>query len=1446
MRNLILQNIHILENSEIIKFIKENIIGENNIIEMIFDEINKVILILTESCILKFKFTLIEDIKFSNSTLLKIHQFNEKTKINLKDITKDEIKLFIYKNEEDSFHIILRNGNYITNYDSIKMITSDNFQFIRKINEIDEESEIVSSKISPNLEHIVCIFSNYTLILINFDFEIINQCDLDDGEGTILFNFKDSKLKYADISFRGDSEYFVVHYKLGEGSKCLVRDLKANIFKGPAKADNKIVFSLSEEIQSNYDISISWQYNGSLFAIFNNQEYIIKFAEKNCLIHGEIKLKQLINDQNDIFFQNNYKINAQQILFSRENNILLIVFKISNENIFIENQIVILYRSNYNWSIKFRKRFGNEKMVQNVQFSEISTLKIKIALNDLGSCFNSVEFLDFKLDYNNSLSNNNFLNDKSTIISFDSNKLKFIPLYYGSIPPPMAFCEMNIDLNYPYILNTFKNKYFIIGTNGICIIEQIEKDFNQIYIKKDIIFEKIINIQEFIVSEYNKNELFIIILSLNSNNMQLLSIVKINFQNDEIVKSNFFINSLKITNLFNSVKHENLVDFNFYKNTEKEKVNDNNKKEFDLIAGLSGHNKINIKTFQDFKDFDDNNHSFDEFEKTQEIKKSEPNKLLFNISCIRLKDNYSKNISLCEIDIDELSNIDNKSFEEVFNIENLFDIISTPIKIKTCLLNINILNKNFTENIIYLAKNNKLYIDDILIANDISSFEIYENFLLIIQNSNSPYSTLHFINLANFSLIEFKYPLVPDFHSKSIYIRTIERGSLLVGVTKSTIILQAPRGNLETFSPRVLVLNNIKNLIKNKNYSEAFEQVRKHKINMNFLYDIDPESLLVNIKSFIDQIRKPDFLNLFINSLVNELSDEALQIGGIAISEKGNLVDLKTEEFKRRFIHNKINNICNQMLICLFDNNIGRYNIKYITSTLQILCKKNPPEYLKALTIVKDSDPIQSEIGLEYLCWIVNSTVLYNFALQTYDFELIIMVAKKTQKDPKDFLPYLEKLKSMDSYLMKYTINYDLKEYNRAVIELSKGGEIYINKVIETIKKHDLIEVIKDLYIDFPILRKNIFSFLSENLIKKNKFHEGSYAALKAGNNKLALYCFYKNGCIKQALNILTYEKETLNIEENKIIINENEFLSLNNFLFDILNISFAYKKDFEIEQLMNLIISTYDKGNTFPYLNLNYEEELNLKQKIIIRILEIFINLKKWTKAYYLCNLFERIKINSDFNLINEMKMKILFEVDLIKNDILLDEKEYDDKYNRLLIIQSEKKQNPNLLEDYNKYNKDINLEDNFSETGSIISEGASHDSHKSNKSKKSNISKLTKKAQNKLSKRNIKKGSPLEEDYIIIILQEINDKYLSLNKEDDINDICYSLILLDFIEFSNEIKNSYESLKIKIKNNSPYFNVYQQDFINKYPDVKILFNGISLSKPLLSLSLNNKGDKK
>ena len=65
--------------------------------------------------------------------------------------------------------------------------------------------------------------------------------------------------------------------------------------------------------------------------------------------------------------------------------------------------------------------------------------------------------------------------------------------------------------------------------------------------------------------------------------------------------------------------------------------------------------------------------------------------------------------------------------------------------------------------------------------------------------------------------------------------------------------------------------------------------------------------------------------------------------------------------------------------------------------------------------------------ALEYLCWVVNAEVLFDFSLKTYDFELVIMVAKHTQKDPKEYLPYLKKLQDLseiDPILMKNQVNY--------------------------------------------------------------------------------------------------------------------------------------------------------------------------------------------------------------------------------------------------------------------------------------------------------------------------------------------------------------------------------------------------------------------------------------
>ena len=79
-----------------------------------------------------------------------------------------------------------------------------------------------------------------------------------------------------------------------------------------------------------------------------------------------------------------------------------------------------------------------------------------------------------------------------------------------------------------------------------------------------------------------------------------------------------------------------------------------------------------------------------------------------------------------------------------------------------------------------------------------------------------------------------------------------------------------------------------------------------------------------------------------------------------------------------------------------------------------------------------------AEQALEYVSWLVNANNLYNVALDLYDFDLVTMVATQTQKDPKEFIPYLNSLKELDPTVMKFRIQVDLKNFEKAIKEIAK------------------------------------------------------------------------------------------------------------------------------------------------------------------------------------------------------------------------------------------------------------------------------------------------------------------------------------------------------------------------------------------------------------------------
>lgn len=105
--------------------------------------------------------------------------------------------------------------------------------------------------------------------------------------------------------------------------------------------------------------------------------------------------------------------------------------------------------------------------------------------------------------------------------------------------------------------------------------------------------------------------------------------------------------------------------------------------------------------------------------------------------------------------------------------------------------------------------------------------------------------------------------------------RSIERGARLVTAmpTSASLVMQMPRGNLETIYPRAMVVASIRGFIETMNYKKAFMNCRTQRVDMNILYDHAPEQFLSNVSLFIDQLKKVSYIDLFLSSLryVNQL-----------------------------------------------------------------------------------------------------------------------------------------------------------------------------------------------------------------------------------------------------------------------------------------------------------------------------------------------------------------------------------------------------------------------------------------------------------------------------------------------------------------------------------------------------------------------------------------------
>uniref|UniRef100_A0A3B3UYP6 Elongator complex protein 1 n=1 Tax=Poecilia latipinna TaxID=48699 RepID=A0A3B3UYP6_9TELE len=405
-----------------------------------------------------------------------------------------------------------------------------------------------------------------------------------------------------------------------------------------------------------------------------------------------------------------------------------------------------------------------------------------------------------------------------------------------------------------------------------------------------------------------------------------------------------------------------------------------------------------------------------------------------------------------------------------------------------------------TEYLLGLTDRSHLYAGDTELASNVNSFAVCDDFLLITTHSH----TCRCLQLSTLTLKGLQAALSSDGGQNDETLRRVERGSRIVTVVPqdTRVILQMPRGNLETVHHRALVLAQLRRWLDGLKFREAFECMRKLRINLNLIYDHNPKVFLENVETFITQLDSINHINLFLTELKEEDTTCTMYPRPESSPPQSQAVSGQK----------KVDIVCDALRKALEAMDANKFCLSILTSHV----KKTVPELEIALQKVHElrGEPYllitsaSAEEALKYLLFLVNVNDLYEHSLGTYDFDLVLMVAEKSQKDPKEYLPFLNMLKSLEPNYQRYTIDKHLKRYRKALVHLSKSGEEHFIEVLQLVKEQKLFSEALRLYPADSPQYKLVSSAYAEHLVGQQQAEQAGLLLWRCGEPARALQAF--------------------------------------------------------------------------------------------------------------------------------------------------------------------------------------------------------------------------------------------------------------------------------------------------------------------------------------------------
>ncbi|KAG5999936.1 hypothetical protein E4U43_001789 [Claviceps pusilla] len=419
------------------------------------------------------------------------------------------------------------------------------------------------------------------------------------------------------------------------------------------------------------------------------------------------------------------------------------------------------------------------------------------------------------------------------------------------------------------------------------------------------------------------------------------------------------------------------------------------------------------------------------------------------------------------------------------------------------------------------SRNGHLYANSKLLAKNCTSFVVTPSHL-IFTTSN------HFVKYVHLTATVEELQVPEDDPENDERCRSVERGSRLVVAipTNMSIVLQMPRGNVETIFPRAMVVAGIRSLIEEKNYARAFSCCRTQRVDMNILYDHQPTQFLANVGPFLEQLNDVTYIDLFLSSLREEDVTETMYKD----TKSRARAQLETEEHFHESISpaihkpappppsapsppvtsssSKVNTVCDAIL-----KGLQARKATHLQNIITAHVCKAPPALDDGLTLVAElmqEDETVAEKAVEHICFLVDVNRLYENALGLYDLDLALLVAQQSQRDPREYLPFIQNLHILPDLRRRFEIDDHLARRSKALTYLHALDAF--DELCGYTTKHALYQDALRIYRYDPVRLRVITALYAEYLELKSSYREAGLAYESIQNYAKATSCYRAAG----------------------------------------------------------------------------------------------------------------------------------------------------------------------------------------------------------------------------------------------------------------------------------------------------------------------------------------------